>query len=514
MTKCALVCRCVFLGNRGHSMDSLMESWEIREGLVSWTLRHLFSLSCPPPSFLSLNYKCPPTLGSGEPWTEGGMRGFHLLFINTGSGNTPHCQPNPLSLHLVPWQRGAAMTRYRAPDVPWMRGVDDRVFNPLQLWMYTDEDRVGWGWVDWHILRTPLYCLLSVSFFLFLPFPHLSSCVCPSFFFCDLLFLDLICSFVHKWTHFLMFFLLKLLFFPLCFMLHIWSNFSFSTHITLTKYHYFPFFFLSLSASHSCFPSFATLTFSFPLPPPSLHVFPCTLVSFSGLLWSINLCLPLRTSGATTAATVVVHTVAVVILHSPVLHLSCTASPRGVIPTDLLWQLKRSALQDENPNLYLCKIPRYPFSEVWSGPERPEWWVMEAGQLRLKVGRYIYCHQRSVCVIGDSLSPFNGNKSGNTMWRSPWGKKLCWLWQWSISVLKLSRNKKRKQLGQDKHYSGGKIWTFALKYQFPHTQKVLFWGIWWQNLIVFHMQHLQVSSLHELSACFQAGVKQMKYQGL
>lgn len=40
-----LVCVCVFLGHRGHSMGSLMESWEIREGLVSWTLRHLFSLS-------------------------------------------------------------------------------------------------------------------------------------------------------------------------------------------------------------------------------------------------------------------------------------------------------------------------------------------------------------------------------------------------------------------------------------------------------------------------------------
>lgn len=138
-------------------MGSLTESWEIREGLVSWTLRHMFSLSCPPPSLLSLNYKCPPTLGSGEPWMEGGMRGFHLLFINTGSGNTPHCQPNPFSLHLVPWQRGAAMTRYRAPDVPRMRGVDDRVFTPLQLWMYADEDRVGWGEFNGIYWRDPCY---------------------------------------------------------------------------------------------------------------------------------------------------------------------------------------------------------------------------------------------------------------------------------------------------------------------------------------------------------------------
>lgn len=129
---------CVFLGNRGHSMGSLTESREIREGLVSWTLRHMFSLSCPPPSSLSLNYKCPPTLGSGEQWTEGGMRGFHLLFINTGSGNTPHCQPNPLSLHLVPWQRGAAMTRYRAPDVPRMGGW-------MMGWMMGSSPRCSYG---------------------------------------------------------------------------------------------------------------------------------------------------------------------------------------------------------------------------------------------------------------------------------------------------------------------------------------------------------------------------------
>lgn len=167
MKKCALVTGsvdayvCVFLGNRGHSMGSLTESWEIREGLVSWTLRHMFSLSCPPPSFLPLNYKCPPTLGSGEPWTEGGMQGFHLLFINTGSGNTPHCQPNPPSLHLVPWQREGgglgAVTRYRAPDVLRMRGEADRVFTPLLLWMYADEDNVGWG--EWHILKRPLLLL-------------------------------------------------------------------------------------------------------------------------------------------------------------------------------------------------------------------------------------------------------------------------------------------------------------------------------------------------------------------
>lgn len=63
------------------------------------------------------------------------MWGYHLLFINTGSGNAPHCQPNPLSLHLVPWQGGggvgAAVTRYRAPDVLWIRRTG--VFTPFQI---------------------------------------------------------------------------------------------------------------------------------------------------------------------------------------------------------------------------------------------------------------------------------------------------------------------------------------------------------------------------------------------
>lgn len=82
----------------------------------------VLSLSCPPPSALSLNCKCPPTFGSGALCTEGGMWGFHLLFISTGSGNTPHCQPNPPSLHR-PMAEGAAMTRYTAPDVTRRGGV-------------------------------------------------------------------------------------------------------------------------------------------------------------------------------------------------------------------------------------------------------------------------------------------------------------------------------------------------------------------------------------------------------
>lgn len=58
--------------------------------------------------------------------------------------------------------------------------------------------------------------------------------------------------------------------------------------------------------------------------------------------------------------------VAVVTLHSAVLHLSCAGPPpRGVIPADLLWQLRRSAGQNGNRNLYLPtekkkKIPAPP----------------------------------------------------------------------------------------------------------------------------------------------------------
>lgn len=121
-----------------------------------------------------------------------------------------------------------------------------------------------------------------------------------------------------------------------------------------------------------------------------------------------------RHRGPNTAATVVVHSGAVVTLHSPVFHLSCAASPRGVILADLLWQLKCSTEQNGNHNLYLpTKIPRYPFSEAQTGLGSPEWWVMEA--VRLKVSRYIYCHRQSVSVIGDSLSPLDGKKSGNTI---------------------------------------------------------------------------------------------------
>ena len=79
-------------------------------------------------------------------------------------------------------------------------------------------------------------------------------------------------------------------------------------------------------------------------------------------MWSINLSLPLRSSSATKAATVVA-----VILHSPVLHLSCTASPRGAIHTDLLWQLKCSNLQNRNPTLYHPRIPKYPFLRYGAG---------------------------------------------------------------------------------------------------------------------------------------------------
>lgn len=168
----------------------------------------------------------------------------------------------------------------------------------------------------------------------------------------------------------------------------------------------------------SVFISVSTV-FSFSFPESELAYCFLSSTTFS-LASSYNFCsgcgssILARHRGPNTAATVVVHSVAVVRLHSPVLHLSCTASPRGVILADLLWQLKCSTEQNGNHNLYLpTKIPRYPFSEAQTGLERPEWWVMEA--VRLKVSRYIYCHRQSVSVIGDSLSPLDGKKSGNTI---------------------------------------------------------------------------------------------------
>lgn len=118
------------------------------------------SCFCEPRDTCSLSPPCPPpsnflfffvhwTTNALLPWgvvTQGGMRGYHLLFINTGSGNTPHCQPNPLSLHLVPWQGGRGVCWW-CGGAGW-GGVDqvqrprcsakgdDRVFTPLlQLWM-------------------------------------------------------------------------------------------------------------------------------------------------------------------------------------------------------------------------------------------------------------------------------------------------------------------------------------------------------------------------------------------
>lgn len=116
------------------------------------------------------------------------------------------------------------------------------------------------------------------------------------------------------------------------------------------------------------------------------------------------------------AATGVVHGVAVVTPHSPVLHLSCTGPSRGghsswlIVAAQTLgrteWESQPlSSLPEDRKNK---KILKYPFSETRARLQRPEWWVMEA--VRLKVSRYIYCHQQSVSVIGDSLSRLDGKK--------------------------------------------------------------------------------------------------------
>lgn len=158
----------------------------------------VLSLPCPPPSFLSLNYKCPPTLGSGELWMEGGMQGLHLLFINTGSGNTPHCQPNPLSLHLVPWQRGvgkAAVTRYRAPDVLGMGGCVSGS-SPCCSSGCTLM-KTGWSECNAIYCRDPCYCSHIVTCLFYLSIFYYNSFLStpPSlpFFLCLGLFFLFIC---------------------------------------------------------------------------------------------------------------------------------------------------------------------------------------------------------------------------------------------------------------------------------------------------------------------------------
>lgn len=56
-----------------------------------------------------------------------------------------------------------------------MRGEDDRVFTPSQLWMQADEDRVGWGECNGIYWRDPCYC------------SHIVVCLSPVFPCCPVL---------------------------------------------------------------------------------------------------------------------------------------------------------------------------------------------------------------------------------------------------------------------------------------------------------------------------------------
>lgn len=91
---------------------------------------------------------------------EGGMWGFHLLFINTGSGNTPHCQPNPPSLHLVPWQRG----------LPWP-ATEPQMFHVWRGWITGSSPLCNYrsmlmktGWVGRNVLACTKVTLLLLSY--------------------------------------------------------------------------------------------------------------------------------------------------------------------------------------------------------------------------------------------------------------------------------------------------------------------------------------------------------------
>lgn len=223
------------------------------------------------------------------------MWSYHLLFINTGSGNAPHCQPNPLSLHLVPWQGGggvgAAVTRYRAPDVLWIRLTG--VFTPFQILQHV----CWWGRCVMARIDSCYssgFCPVRHPFYLNHPFSRLVALL-PL-----ILFLCLVFTYFYHYV----------------------TTFSCAL--------------LSISISR------------LPLP-PLFHYQLST--SLSSPLWHLpKVCSGCSPSvfgchwGPATAATVVGHgAAAAVILYSPVLHLSCTASLLGVIPSDLLWRFKCSA---------------------------------------------------------------------------------------------------------------------------------------------------------------------------
>lgn len=182
---------------------------------------------------------------------------------------------------------GAAVTRYRAPDVLWIRMTG--VFTPFQKL----QDRCWWRrcvtpYGDSGHSSHSFWCRFCLNHLLFHPIPN--------WFFNHVLFF---------WR------LLSRIFPSLC---------------------------------HNVF--FPSPFYLYQPAPPLSQLSPF----LSRLLWHLpKVCSGCAPSifgchwGPTTAATVVGHGAAAVILYSPVLHLSCTASPMGVIPTDLLWKFKCSA---------------------------------------------------------------------------------------------------------------------------------------------------------------------------
>lgn len=159
----------------------------------------------------------------------------------------------------------------------------------------------------------------------------------------------------------------------------------------------------SLSPSASCFPSFITLPFPLPLSPVPPWHYPKVC---SGCGSSILAC----HWGPTTAATVVVHTVAVVILHSPVLHLSCTASPGGSFP--LTYCGSSNAQPNKTGILTFIFVQNSKVSIFW-GTE----WTGEAGVLSDGGGK---AKSQQIHLLSPAISQRNWRQFVSSWWQKIW----------------------------------------------------------------------------------------------
>lgn len=177
----------VFLGNLGLFMGSL--SWDISEGLLLCTSRHMFSLSLShsPASRLSfIELQMPPYLGEWWRREECEATTCFSLTQDLVTHLTVNLIPSLSILSPGRVLMGVGGCRDQVQSPRCSMDKDDRVFTLLQLWMYADEDRVvGCNGIQRPPLLFSLLSCITLTLFLSLignvpvfiplfdsPFPH------------------------------------------------------------------------------------------------------------------------------------------------------------------------------------------------------------------------------------------------------------------------------------------------------------------------------------------------------